>query len=73
MQVIDKFATVFRRCVRLIVLASVLAVYLGSVARPQAQDRSAQGPFLRIDAGMHSAAITAIATDAQNKYVVTAS
>ncbi len=62
-----------KRGARLIILASVLVMGLGSVAQSEAQDQSGQGLFLRIDAGIHSTLISATAIDAQNNYVATAS
>jgi WD40 repeat protein len=73
MQAVQNFVTPLGYCVRLMVPALLLATCLGSAEPSQAQDQSVQGPFLRVDAGMHSAPITATATDAQNKYIATAS
>jgi len=73
MQVVVNRAIAFRRRAYSSVLTLVLVMGLPSVAHSQAQDQSVQGPFLRIDAGMHSGRINATATDAQNNYVVTAS
>ena len=42
-----------KRGARLIILASVLVMGLGSVAQSEAQDQYGQGLFLRIDAGIH--------------------
>ena len=54
--VLDHSLTAFRRGARLTVSSLVLVVGLGLVAHAQADNQSTDGPFLRIDVGMHSAA-----------------
>src|SRR5258706_9685742 len=72
-QASHKCGTALCYCARLMVRVLLLASWLGSAVSSQGQDPSPQGPFLRVDPGVHYAAITSTATDAQNSYVVTAS
>jgi WD40 repeat protein len=70
MQAIQKFATALGYWVRFAASTLPVAMWLGLATPSQAQN---QGPFLRVDAGLHSGVIRATATDARNNYVVTAS